>query len=194
LKIVAISQRVDHYPDRNETRDALDQSLANFVTICGYVPVPIPNSLGGVISELLGSVHPAAIVLSGGNDIGVYAERDNTEHALLTYAGEHQLPVLGICRGMQMMANWAGTGLRSVEGHVKLRHRLFGEITRDVNSYHGFSLKSRPNGFKILAKSEDGEIEAIRHQSLPWEGWMWHPERENPFMTGDIQRVKALFS
>ena len=70
MKIVAVSQRVDHFPDRNEARDALDQSLAAFVVICGHVPVPVPNALGGAIRDWLTLVRPAAVVLSGGNDIG----------------------------------------------------------------------------------------------------------------------------
>jgi putative glutamine amidotransferase len=62
-----------------------------------------------------------------------------------------------------------------------------------VNSYHGFSLATGPLDFEVLARSEDGEIEAIRHKSLPWEGWMWHPEREENFAARDVQRIKALF-
>ncbi len=194
MRIVTVSQRVDKFSERNEARDGLDQRLATFVAVCGYVPVPVPNSLGGELPAWLDIVRPSAILLSGGNNIGVYVERDNTEHALISHAKEHHLPLLGICRGMQMIANWAGTGLRSVQGHLRTRHRLSGEITGDVNSYHGFSLADCPDGFEVLAKSEDGEIEAIRHQLLPWEGWMWHPERESNFSEHDIQRLKALFS
>ena len=193
MKIVAVSQRVDQSPELNETRDALDQSLAAFVAICGYVPVPVPNALGGAIRDWLTVVRPAAVVLSGGNDIGQCAERDNTEDTLLTYAQERRIPVLGVCRGMQMMAHWAGTGLHPVQGHVRTRHRLVGDITGEVNSYHGFALAACPTGFEVLALSADDEIEAIRHQSLPWEGWMWHPEREAKFAERDIQRLKALF-
>ena len=40
---------------------------------------------------------------------------------------------------------------------------------------------------------EHGVIEAIRHATLPWEGWMWHPEREPVLHRQDIERLKALF-
>jgi gamma-glutamyl-gamma-aminobutyrate hydrolase PuuD len=203
VKIVAVSQRVDHYTARNETRDALDQRLITFLTATGFIPVPVPNGLYKALPDgrgnhealygWLAAVKPQAFVLSGGNDIGQCRERDLTEGWLLGHASQHQMAVLGICRGMQMMAHWAGVDLCSVQGHVRTRHRLTGEVTGEVNSYHGFSLATCPVDFEVLARSEDGEIEAIRHQSLPWEGWMWHPEREENFAARDMQRIKALF-
>ena len=66
-------------------------------------------------------------------------------------------------------------------------------IKKEVNSYHAYSITECPKGFEILALSEDGEIEAIRHSSLPFEGWMWHPEREIKFSNNDIYRLKKLF-
>ena len=63
---------------------------------------------------------------------------------------------------MQMMAHWAGTSLNHVDGHVQTRHKLTGQIA-EVNSFHDFSIANCPDNFKVLANSEDGEIEAISH-------------------------------
>jgi gamma-glutamyl-gamma-aminobutyrate hydrolase PuuD len=203
VKVVAITQRVDHFPERNETRDALDRRLITFLLAAGFIPVPLPNGLyktlpdGRCDTEALDAwlvaVKPQAFVLSGGNDIGQCRERDLIEGWLLDHASQHQMPLLGICRGMQKMGHWTGVELCSVQGHVKTRHLLTGKIAGDVNSYHGFSLATCPADFEVLAISEDGEIEAIRHRSLPWEGWMWHPEREENFAVRDVQRIQALF-
>ncbi len=203
MKVVAVSQRVDVFPERNETRDALDQRLITFLLVAGFIPVPLPNGLykalpdgrcvPDALNAWLATVKPQAFVLSGGNDIGQCRERDLTEGWLLDHANQHQIPLLGVCRGMQMMAHWAGVDLCPVQGHVRTRHGLTGELAGEVNSYHGFSLVACPENFEVLAKSEDGEIEAIRHRSLPWEGWMWHPEREEYFAARDVQRIQALF-
>lgn len=203
MKVVAVSQRVDVCPIKNETRDALDQRLSTFLLTVGFMPVPIPNALstayldgqrsGLALHDWFATVKPSAIVLSGGNDIGQYSERDLTEETLLNHLSEHRTPLLGICRGMQMMAHWAGTEVYRVHGHIRTRHKLSGKIEGEANSYHHFALKNCPDDFEVLARSEDGEIEAISHRHLPWEGWMWHPEREEKFSTRDTQRIRSLF-
>jgi len=207
LKVV-VSQRVEVLTEHGERRDALDQRLCQWLIAAGCIPVPVPNALTtpvlvdhdqdlpGLQSWLL-SVKADALVLSGGNDIGEAPERDNTERRLLAYAKDCDLPVLGICRGMQMMAVWAGGSLTPVSGHVHTRHCFqattgTGVWPDEVNSFHNFALADCPDGYIVTGRSEDGTIEAIRHEILPWEGWMWHPEREPQFSQIDVMRFRAL--
>lgn len=215
MKRVVVSMRIDEYPDREERRDAVDQDLIRFIFNAGFFPVLVPNSmvevsvegwaespymkvfdLGAVrnLERFIREVDPVGVVLSGGNDIGSCEDRDITEQVLLRYALKHQLPALGLCRGMQMMGVFSGVELTGVSGHVRTRHQLVGEIKRDVNSYHNLGLSGCPDGFRVLATAEDGGIEAIRSGTLNWEGWMWHPERENPFNVADIKQFQKLFS
>lgn len=192
MKRAVVSQRVDGFPDRQEIRDGLDRRLTDLLLAVGCLAYPMPNRLGDRCLDWLTAVQPDLIILSGGNNLGDCQDRDATERALLTYALEQALPVLGLCRGMQMMADYAGTSLHPVTGHVGIRHDLFGKIHRKVNSYHTFSVDGCPHGYEVLAWGLDREIEAIRHRSLPWEGWMWHPERERPFEPADLTRLLSL--
>ncbi len=203
--MVAVTQRIDTVAGRPELRDALDQRLVQWLVNAGFLPVVVPNNLSNTshrsvqtLESWLQAIQPGALILSGGNDIGEYPARDATERYLLSWAEGKKVPVLGICRGLQMMAVWAGVNLVKKEGHVGSRHQLVfsapqNEWPTNVNSYHNWCLVSCPDGFEVAAQAEDGVIEAIKHIELPWEGWMWHPEREVPFSPQDINRLERLF-
>jgi putative glutamine amidotransferase len=202
MKVILVTQRVDFLSDINEMRDSLDQRLILFLQMAGYLPVPVPNiihndinySFSNSLFSWIEALNPSGFVLSGGNDIGSMKMRDITELKLLDFAKLNNLPVLGICRGMQLLAHWSGVGLKLVNDHLKTRHNIVGSFTKSVNSFHRYSLLSCPNDFEVLAFSEDGEIEAIRHLYLPWEGWMWHPERDEIYSSDDIVRLINLFN
>lgn len=202
MRLIAVSQRVEIIKSRNEHRDSLDQRLALFLANAGCLAVPVPNNLGLNIETWLNKLKPYGVLLSGGNNIGEAPERDFTEGRLLSYARDKKIPLLGICRGMQMMALYAGAGLKAVAGHCASYHEITWDIKAGsalpnmVNSFHAFSVAKCPPDYEVLAKSNfDGEIEAIRHNQLPWLGWMWHPERESmDFNLAYIEIVAGLFS
>jgi len=207
--VVGITQRVDKVEPYNEWRDALDQRLVDWVIHAGFLPVPIPNSLVDltsiysyqpILDNWLNRVKIDAILLSGGNDIGNIEQRDLTEKYILSWAEKNKKAVLGICRGMQMIGIYMGDSLIEVDGHVKANHTLqiksrdTQTLPETVNSYHNLALEGCTNTFEILAESEDDNIEAIKHKTLPWEGWMWHPEREKKFAERDQNRFKKLMN
>ena len=202
-KKVGISQRIDHIEGRNELRDSIDQRLIYWVIQAGFLPITIPNVLSieplnkNMLENWIQIMQLDALILSGGNNIGEFETRDTTENLLLSWAEKDNIPVLGICRGMQMMAVWANAEIIHKEGHIRCRHEL--EVVseknkwpKNVNSYHNFVLSSCPSGFNVAANSKDNSIEAIKHINLPWEGWMWHPEREVNFCLTDTLRFQNL--
>jgi N5-(cytidine 5'-diphosphoramidyl)-L-glutamine hydrolase len=198
---IAITQRIDFIENRNEFRDSIDQALIKLIISIGYSPLLIPNSLiqdvdTDILEKWLIEHKPEGILISGGNDIGQYPLRDNTEEYLYHWAVKMNLPVLGICRGMQIIGLIHGSILKKVNGHVSARHTVLNlsnnkESTK--NSYHSFSLSDCPKDFQVTYISNDGEIEAIKHNKKSIFGIMWHPERENIFLKEDINFIKSIY-
>lgn len=190
---VAVTQRVVIDQAHGERRDALDQRWWPFLAACGLLPVPVPND-AELAMALAGRAGVAGLLLTGGNDIGTAPERDETEGRLVAWAEERGLPVLGVCRGMQMLLTLAGAMLEPVAGHVGVRHpiRLDGERV-EVNSYHGLAARAVAGDLEAWGVADDGVVEAVRHRYRPSVGIMWHPEREAPFRALDIGLVATLF-
>lgn len=183
---VLISQRVDLVPQRDERRDALDQAWgASLHELLGrsFLMLPVPNRRQDVLA-MLTACPPSLIVLSGGNDIGGAPERDATEAGLLDSAQQSGVPVLAVCRGMQMVQHYLGGELTQVTGHVKCEHPVRtapGQVLPPltVNSYHdwGIHQSGLAADLRSMYLHEDGTVEAAVHKSRPWLGVMWHPER-----------------
>ena len=111
--------------------------------------------------------------------------------ALLDFAERRDLPVLGVCRGMQMIQHRFGNQLQRVHGHVAPRQRISIEgRTVEVNSFHNFGATTVHPPLMTWAIADDGVIKAVKHTGRRITGVMWHPERLEPFAGDDV----ALFS
>jgi len=194
---VGVTQRVAVIPSYGERRDCLDQNWSRFLAACGLAPVLLPNI--PELSLLLCTEHRiSGLILTGGNDLtslgGDAPERDATERALLDMAQFLALPVLGVCRGMQILQERVGVPLLRVEGHVTPRQ--FVQVDgkpREVNSYHHYGAFESRSPLEVWAKADDGVVKAVRHSIDRTVGIMWHPERMQPFSVADIKLFRDVF-
>ena len=194
MKRIAISQRLDPVPGRDERRDGLDVRLGDLLWSLGFLPIPLVNGIAD-LQAYIEVLQPDGIVLSGGNDLGEVPERDALEYTVLDYAEASRCPVLGICRGLQMINHRQGGKHHVIDGHAGVSHPVEGPLVakgRIVNSYHDYAIAQEVLGadLEALAFSADGTVEALRHQDLPWLALMWHPERNTPQDPADLDLIR----
>ncbi len=161
-----------------------------------------------------------AVLLTGGDDVApeLYGEtrdercglvsdlRDDFEIKTVRLAAGKGIPLLGICRGIQVMNVALGGSLHQhIEGHTqsldKSEPSHFVTVTASpllecyggrsrVNSFHHQSVKKVANGLRMCAVSDDGCTEAVFMPEHPFFiGVQWHPEH----MTKSSAGTKRLF-
>lgn len=206
---IGLTQRVTVVEEYSERRDCIDQNWAELLESVGYVPVPLPNRIAEP-ADYLEQMKIDGLVLTGGNDLAhieggenTASERDAFETAAVAYALESDLPILGVCRGLQLLNVYFGGTLDHIDNHIAQDHAVEfeadqpflpdGEIT--VNSYHSYGIKpdSVANSLTILATASDNSVECLRLPDRPVYGIMWHPERESPSESLDRQLFEHLF-
>jgi len=207
MKRIAITHRVDVHPAYGERRDSIDQRWTDFLLRAGLWPIFLPNH-PSYIHRFLDDEKIDGILLTGGNSLirydGDAPERDAVERILLEWAIRNAIPVIGVCRGMQVIQDYFGVILTKIKGHVGTRHNLdiveYGAVTdifrsiKDVNAFHKEGTHESQAPLSVIARSkQDGIVMAIRHDNLPIFGIMWHSERENPFVQSDIEFFKEVF-
>lgn len=194
----------------------------------GMLPVVLPlTDCRATLDAALNAID--GLVLSGGGDIDpkllgeekrpetedIAPIRDETEFYLVRRAVEMDMPILAICRGVQVLSVALGGRMyqdigaqysRDIEhtrmdipaGHAHdvtvkggtLLHGIVGRDTLAVNSRHHQAVRAIPEGFTVCATAPDGLIEAVEKQGARFcLGVQWHPES----MSAERPEQQALF-
>ena len=186
---IGISLRVVENTDYNEKRDALSHDWSQFFEKLGINPLLIPNTIKD-ISSFLEDMQVEGLFLSGGDNIGDNQDRDETEQKIINYCLEKKIPLIGICRGMQVINTFFGGGIETLENSKHVGDPHFVSLNKNiaeflhtnelqVNSFHNNIIKQKNLGknLKPFAMANDDTIEGFYHTKLPMFGVMWHPER-----------------
>ena len=195
MKPIGISQRVEYIESYNERRDCLDQAWTTLTLQMGLLPFPLPT-LAPDPTLLFTRFELQGLILTGGNDLGQDIHRDEFETGCVQTCIDRGWPILGVCRGMQLLNQYFGGSLKGVDGHRAVRHELKSDwplAPNEVNSFHAFTIDRLGNCLEPLAYSADGEVEAIKHSTLPIWAIMWHPERENRLSNKDREIFLEVF-
>ena len=211
--VIALSPEAICLPANHDKRGAFcGLSYSDAIAAAGGLPVILPLTRDpGLLGQLLSRCQ--GLLLTGGADVshkfyapqlparqratiqGVDEVRDEMEIYLTRAALRKKIPVLGICRGIQVMnVALGGTLVPDLPGHrhpqadgliqtlqweptSKMRARLGAQAGR-VNTSHHQALDRVAPGLIVTARAADGVIEAVEHKSARffW-GVQFHPER-----------------
>jgi putative glutamine amidotransferase len=200
----------------NEAADLLPASYADAIAVAGAVPLLLPPVVG--LPDLAAAAEATVegldgLLLSGGPDVEpsrysaeadphtgpARTQRDSWEIALTLAARRRDMPLLGVCRGMQVLAVALGGSLEQhlpdavgSDSHLPTvgvhgRHpvsfapgsRLASVIglQTDVATYHHQAVDRLPAEGQAIGWAPDGTVEAFEVCGAAWTfGVQWHPE------------------
>jgi len=168
----------------------IEESYIDFLTSLKLNPVLVPNTNKEPSATVKNISDIELIVLTGGGDpTDSISQRIRVEQELIAYAKKKSIPILGICRGMQVFliqeksAQLSYLDKQNTVGRSPgNRHWMktdHGKI--EINHYHHYFFKLSDAVIKdsVLGIDSDvGSIETIFSQKEKFLGFQWHPERE----------------
>ena len=127
-------------------------------------------------------LHPKGIILSGGPNSVTESYTPRAPQCIF----DLNIPILGICYGMQTLAEQMGGHVESVAhkefGHAELEivsdSRLFNKLNKKTNVWmsHGDQVQDLPDDYELLASTSTAPIAAMQHKKLPIYAIQFHPE------------------
>jgi len=188
MSIIISSNYKKHY---KTYIDFVDHYWINYFKIKKKTFFSIPNMTNYKINSLKKRVK--LIILPGGSDIfsrdKISKVRLKVEFNLIKYAIKKSIPILGVCRGMQVINLYFKGKQNRVYGHMRTKHKIFfkkkifSKKIQNVNSFHnyGIPLKKMSNKLEVIAVDRDENVEIFKHKKKRIYGFMWHPERNKSY-------------
>ena len=183
MKKIGITQRLVKEEKYDEIRDALDIRWQKLLLSIDLIPIPMPLN---VDLQLYKDLEINGIILTGGNDLNSLSPnnlsflRDKYENQCLEYALSKSIPIYGICRGMQLIAEYFGSTFKKIENHVATRHRIVSPIRHkyqkqfekinDVNSFHNYSINILGDKLETIVKLNVGLLPITTFPKLSVSG------------------------
>jgi putative glutamine amidotransferase len=209
--------------DESEERFVLDRPYAVAIACAGGIPIFLPtlSEDRSLLKDLVARID--GLLISGSRDIDpkfydeephpnlrpMRLERTESEMIMLEESLKRDIPILGICGGMQLLnVFFRGSLYQDIPSEVydALLHEkgsvhevcveentLLQEITKEkrfsIRSYHHQSVKVPGKGLRVSATCPDGIVEAIEWADCFVLGLQWHPEREETEISNRIYRA-----
>jgi putative glutamine amidotransferase len=207
MKKIILTQRLMENHSYHEYREGLDIQWGKLFNEINIMPIILPLNFN--FDSYFTHLKIDGVFLTGGDDLNSIKEsnflsqRDFLENNLINYCIKNNLPIFGVCRGMQIISQYFGCNFKKINNHVSTDHKLI--ISNEtkykkylkkidkVNSYHNYSIFDLNDDLIISAKSEDGIIEAIEHKTYKIFAQMWHSERQYPFIENELNLIKNFF-
>ena len=198
--IAAVTTRITLATKYYEVRDSISHDLMSLILRHGMTPLLIPNICSSP-EKLYNSIPFDVLILSGGDDLvkpiekiskinNIKILRDTTEKKLIKFSIKKNIPIIGICRGMQLLNNFFGgySNTSNNSSHKKEPHliketnnlSLFPNKTFKVNSFHNNIITKTSLSPQLIPTmlASDNSVESFMHNNYSIFGIMWHPERK----------------
>jgi putative glutamine amidotransferase len=214
LAVIEVTRFRPHAPSYHAYVETLNARVAALAEVTGWESERFAAADLGEQELLRATDGAGAVVLMGGEDLAPewyggeggypeegrhYEEADSGQIAVVHRALRRGTPLLGVCRGHQLInVALGGTLLQHLPGETQHRnagapveelmhsHSVdLGRTSRlaavlgesiGVQSAHHQALGAVAEGLRVVGRASDGVVEAVEHETAPITGVQWHPE------------------
>ncbi len=192
MKTVLLTSR--SIKKNDEIYFSLDKNWFNYLLNTKITLIP---NLSSKMNDYLEEPSYSGIVLAGGGNIRKNSlsnndfddERELVEEHLIEYSLANNIPLIGVCRGMQKIMTVLEKKIEFVHNKIDIKdpYELSNAIKSEVTfkgtrtCYNNFSIlydKNIENSWNVLCLDSNRNILAVIHKKYKILSFMWHPERD----------------